>query len=389
MKAKNEHDRLVSKVPDALSALLDVDRDELGVRVEDPTGADLVVDGLGKIFVIEFKMTTSAATVAAAVKQAVEFAGRVGSGTIPLVAVPYMGAVGRRACEDAKVAWMDLSGNARIIASGLRIIVDGQPNRFKSAGRPANVFAPKSARVTRWFLMHPHRPFAQVEIAHATGMYEGFVSRIVSRLENEGYLDRFESEDGGYGMPVGDGDGFGFGEYGEGSPDGDGYGDGRPKAKSLLVVRDPDLLLDAWRASYRFSKHTIIRGHVAARSGDALLKAVGDAFSKHGVEHAATGLAAAWVLDRFAAFRLATFYLPSDPPREALDELGFREEAKGANLWLVVPNDDGVFHGAAEKDGVRCVHPVQVYLDLKDQPERSKEAAEQLRADLLNWRRDA
>jgi hypothetical protein len=43
-----------------------------------------------------------------------------------------------------------------------------------------------------------------------------------------------------------------------------------------------------------------------------------------------------------------------------------------------------VFHGAAEREGIRCVHPVQAYLDLKDHPERSAEAAEQLRAKLLN-----
>lgn len=36
-------------------------------------------------------------------------------------------------------------------------------------------------------------------------------------------------------------------------------------------------------------------------------------------------------------------------------ELGFREDARGANLWLVVPGDAGVFHGANERNGVRCI----------------------------------
>jgi len=57
-------------------------------------------------------------------------------------------------------------------------------------------------------------------------------------------------------------------------------------------------------------------------------------------------------------------------------------------LWLVVPNDTGVFQGAVEKDGIRCVHPAQVYVDLKDHPERAAEAADRLRAELLTWRRD-
>ena len=58
------------------------------------------------------------------------------------------------------------------------------------------------------------------------------------------------------------------------------------------------------------------------------------------------------------------------------------------NLWLAVPNDSGVFQGAVENDGIRCVHPVQVYLDLKEHPERSAEAADRLRTELLTWSRD-
>ena len=107
-----------------------------------------------------------------------------------------------------------------------------------------------------------------------------------------------------------------------------------------------------------------------------------------GIEHAATGLAAAWALTRFAGFRIASLYLPADPSPTLLEQLGYREDPRGANLWLVVPNDAGVFHGAVEKDGIRCVHPVQVYVDLKFHPERSTEAAEHLRTKLLTWRHD-
>ena len=49
---------------------------------------------------------------------------------------------------------------------------------------------------------------------------------------------------------------------------------------------------------------------------------------------------------------------------------------------LVVPNDEGVFHGAEIVDGIRCVHPVQAYVDLKDHPERAPEAASEIRRHL-------
>ena len=64
------------------------------------------------------------------------------------------------------------------------------------------------------------------------------------------------------------------------------------------------------------------------------------------VPYAATGMAAAWLMDRFAGFRITTLYLKENPSPGLLAELSFREDARGANVWIVVPNDEGVFHGA-------------------------------------------
>ena len=113
-----------------------------------------------------------------------------------------------------------------------------------------------------------------------------------------------------------------------------------------------------------------------------------DTLSRQNLEHAATGLAGAWALTRFAAFRTVTVYLAGDPSTALLDALDFRPDPRGANLWLVVPNDEGVFHGALEQDGIHCVHPVKVYADLKDHPERAPEAAERVRGEWLTWRVD-
>ena len=56
------------------------------------------------------------------------------------------------------------------------------------------MFAPRSARVARWLLMHAAEPFTQRQIARATDMTEGFVSRIVSRLDHEGVGPRRVAE---------------------------------------------------------------------------------------------------------------------------------------------------------------------------------------------------
>ena len=96
-----------------------------------------------------------------------------------------------------------------------------------------------------------------------------------------------------------------------------------------------------------------------------------------------TALPAAWLWTRYAGFRLSTVYLSVDPSAGLKEDLGFREEHRGANTWLVVPNDEGVFDGAELVDDIRCVHPVQAYVDLKNHPERAAEAASELRRRLL------
>lgn len=331
-------------MPALLAGLLGVEVDDVEVRTNDESGADLVITA-GLTFVVEVKGSTSAGVVAAAVKQVQTYVGRIRRRTVPVVAVPFMGPVGRKICEDAGVSWVDFSGNAHVVAPGLRLIVEGKPNQFKPVGRPRDMFAPKSSRLVRWLLMHAGEFVTQRELARATGLDEGMVSRLVVRLIADDFLVR--SED------------------------------------NAVRVKSPGLLLDAWREAYQFSKHTLHQGHVATRSGDALLRFVSDTLSAKKVEHAATGLAAAWALTHFAAFRIATVYLSKDPSPGLIEQLGFRADERGANLWLVVPNDDGVFQGVTAAAGIRCVHPVQVYVDLKDHPERSAEAAESLRAELL------
>jgi hypothetical protein len=307
--------------------------------------ADLVIKAGSSRLVIEFKGAGDAASVTRAVEQVTGYAKALGRGAIPVVAVGFMGDVGRRICERAGVSWLDLSGNARIVAPGLRIVLSGNPNRFKRPGRPSTVFAPKSSRVVRQLLLEPDRSYNQRELARLTRIDEGFVSRIVRRLVADRHLDR----------------------------DGDG----------AVRVVDPDVLLDAWLEAYDFSKHTIQAGHVSTRTSEELVRKLSGEFSRRNMGYALTGLGAAWALTEHAGYRLVTFFVAEEPADEVLAEVGFRDEPRGANVWLVVPNDVGVFDGAEDRGGVQVVHPVQAYLDLKGQPERAREAGEDLRNKLL------
>jgi len=149
--------------------------------------------------------------------------------------------------------------------------------------------------------------------------------------------------------------------------------------------RDPKVMLEAWREVYDFSKHEIVHGHIAARSSDEVLRRLHEGLAGSGVRHAATGLAGAWLWTGFAGFRLVAVYVAEMPGEAWRREVSFHEVERGENIWLVKPNDAGVFAGGAEREGIPCAHPVQVYLDLKDHPDRSAEAAEALRQERLTF----
>ena len=344
--------RLEEEVPKRLAGLLAIPESQVKVE-RHPTATsrgqiremDLFVSAGGFNFLVECKTTGQAASVAMAARSVRKFAAEFKKKGIPVVAVPYMGKVGQRLCEEAEVSWLDLSGNAHLFGPrGLRVHVEGKPNQFKRPGRPRSLFAPKSARISRCLLVEPDRPFTQRALARTSGLDEGFTSRLVRQLEEQGLVER--------------------------------------DTEGAVRIADFDAMLEAWREAYDFSRHHIVRGHIAARSSDDVVRQLAAHLKRSKIEHAATGLAGAWLLNRFAGFRLAVFYVSQMPSEAEQQEIGFREEARGENVWLVVPNDEGVFYGAAEHDGIRCVHPVQVYLDLKNHPERSAEAAEQVRRGL-------
>jgi hypothetical protein len=102
----------------------------------------------------------------------------------------------------------------------------------------------------------------------AAQLDDGNVSRIVRRLDEAALLERRDKE---------------------------------------LRLRDPDLLLDAWAQECRFDRHDAILGHVSG-SGIEVARNLAENLSKRQIAHAFTGLPAAWEIDRFAQFRLATVY---------------------------------------------------------------------------------
>jgi hypothetical protein len=323
------------RLPDLLSDLLDAPVGEIAVRRESANRQpDAVADVRGRRWVFEVKSSSRPGVVASAAAQLATWAEH---GELRVLVVPFMTPAGAKTAAECEVNWLDLSGNAHIRAEDLYISVLGKPSQFVARGRPSSPFAPKSSRVARAMLLEPERWWRQKELSATTDLDDGNVSRIVRRLVEDELLERSD-------------------------------GSVRP--------RDPSLMLDAWSADYRFERHDIILGHVSGSSVE-LAHDLHDRLTEVGVEHAFTGLPAAWQLQRFAAFRLNSVYVEGDP-RTAAAEIGMRQNERGANVQLIGPEDRWVFAGSRDVGGLPCVAPFQVLLDLQHLPERASEAAASL-----------
>lgn len=328
---------VIHRLPRILAELLDDPSPPQVVAREAPDRrVDLMLDAAGRRWLIEAKTSSSPGIVARAAEQ---LAALTFEDAIPVLVVPFMTPAGVKAAADRGLSWIDLSGNAHLRDDDLYVWVQGQPNQFASPGRPSSPFAPKSSRVARAMLLDPSRWWLQKELAEHTDLDPGRVSRIARRLDDDVLLER----------------------------------DG-----ARLRPRDPNLLLDAWAQDYRFDRHDIITGHLSG-SGVDLARELQGRLRAEKVDHAFTGLPAAWAIDGFARFRLVSVYVTGDP-RVAADAVGMRRNERGANVQLIGPDDLGVFDGRGTFNGLPCVSAVQVFLDLAHLPERAAEAAKQLRS---------
>lgn len=300
---------------------------------------DAVIDAGGRRWLIEVKASSSPGVIASVAPRLMA-AGDDASRAV--LVVPYMTQAGARAADELRLNWIDLSGNAHLRDDQLHIWVQGHPNAFAPRGRPASAFAPKSSRVARALLLDPQRWWRQKQLVEHTDLDTGRISRIVARLTDDELLERNDA---------------------------------------ALRPRDPDLLLDAWADDYRFDRHDVITGHLTG-AGVELAHDIDNRLREVEIDHAFTGLPAAYALDEFARFRLVSVYVGGDP-RDAADALALRRNERGANVQLIGPDDRGVFDGRAQASGLPCVSPVQVYLDLLNLPERAAEAAQELRSNGL------
>ena len=106
------------------------------------------------------------------------------------------------------------------------------------------------------------------------------------------------------------------------------------------------------------------------------LAAVSEKLRATTIGYAATGAFAAQYFDPVAPARAAALYVTDAVV--AMKSLDLRETDTGANVVLLEPFDPVVFERTVERDGLRCVAPGQLAVDLLTGPGREPSQGEQM-----------
>jgi len=260
-------------------------------------------------------------------------------GAIPVLMVPRLTPAIRELADADGINWVDYSGNAHIEAAPVFIHVEGRTGGMAEPRPSVNPFSGRSLNLVRVLLDDPGRPWQQKQLVARSRLSQPRASKVLGALEERALVERDQ--------------------------------------ENRYRVRDADGLLDAWAAAYDYRRNEIVPVHVSG-DGMELARAIADRFEAADIIHWFTGLPAAWAYERFARFRLVSVYVSHDPVI-VRDQLELREAERGANVHLIAARDQRYEIGHRVVDGLRCVHPTQVYVDLLGLPERAAEAADELR----------
>jgi DNA-binding transcriptional ArsR family regulator len=244
------------------------------------------------------------------------------AGNVPILLVaPWLSRQTQERLAGEGMNYLDLTGSARIKLDNPTLYIETQ-GATKDPNPPlrnkARMQGPKAGRLIRT-LVDVRPPYGVGELADATGLAKGYVSRLLDTLDDEALIERNE----------------------------------RGGVESANISG----LLRRWAENYDVFRSNRTRRYLApSGAGGAILQL--DAL---GVRTAVTGSFAASRLAPVAAPALLVIY--TDDPEVVVASLGLIPADQGANVALLTPFDPVVWEGTTTAGGTTYAAPSQVAID--------------------------
>jgi hypothetical protein len=266
-----------------------------------------------------------------------------------VVVARYLSEATRARLREGGAGYLDLTGNVRIVVPDPGLFIETQgagvdPDREQRPAR--SLRGVKAGCIVRALIDHENPPGVR-ELATLTRVDPGYVSRVLAYLDTEALITR--------------------------------VGHGRMQSV------DWPALLRRWAEAAPLESRGEVRTYLEPRGLAALIARLGKSQERYAV----TGSLAAASLAPIAPARLAVVWIQDAV--QAASRLRLRPAEAGANALLIEPGDEGIFEGAAQRDGVWYAAPSQVAADLLTSPGRGPAEAEELirwmQANEDQWRR--
>lgn len=259
-----------------------------------------------------------------------------------ILIAPYLSPRQRELCRRSGIFFIDLSGNAFLRIPELVIDREGFKNKYPESEPPVRVFSDKASLVLRAMLDDPRRRWGVRELAEKVGVDAGFTSRVLRRIQAEGFA----------------------------------HSEGRNTGVHLVRPKE---LLDSWSDSYSWRRNRVRGYYLFARGSDEILSSFRSRVPAQ-LHYAFSLQAGASLVAPMAAFGEVHAYVADVVVAdEVARRLGLEPADQGANIFLMSPYyKRSVFWGLRDIQGLPVVSDIQLYLDLLKYPLRGEEQAEYL-----------
>jgi len=247
------------------------------------------------------------------------------------------------ACKQESIAVCDLHGNAWLRLPSV-YIERWRPTPRENRTSSGTVFTAKASRIARAFLARYPGDWTQSKLARDTGVSKGYVSTVVSRMLNQGYVSN---------------------------------------RLDLLYLEEPDRLLEDWLAHYRFDRHKRMSYAVSISSYEEGIRKIHAQLRSEGIRFAFTGWTGAYLRAAYGVPPSVMAYVDDFPEQSGT----LFPVARDGTLVLVQPHDGGVFQFTNDSEFGSVVSDAQLYLDLCRMPGRANEQADALRNRRLDFGR--
>jgi hypothetical protein len=251
-----------------------------------------------------------------------------------VLAAPYVAPLGRAACREAGVGFLDLAGNCRLVFDQIFIERLGAPNPQVERRPLRSIFAARASRVLRMLFTEPRRAWQVQQLARQARVSLGLAFKVKQRL-----LDL---------------------EYARETRDG------------IQLARPEDLLRD-WATAGLPRKREQLDCYAPGEPAE-VEGALGVICQARKIRFAFTLFSGAARVAPFARYARSAAYVDADLATVA-GGLGWKPVPSGANVTLLGPPDEGVWYGLQQVREEPVVSDVQLYLDLAGTKGRGEEAA--------------